>query len=569
MLAIRRDTGELSENARTTPSMKYSSTNIEAHCKVYSLPLMTPGNGSNKGISLKTSQETPTNADSSGRQGATTSSQTNVRTISPTSEKMAPKRKTGFNSGCFMLVLLPECQTSSYNLPLMTEQQEKDHDTISRTDHASGGFRQWCGDARQVIRYALQHAAEKKLTQVASSLTFTTVLAIVPMLAVILALFTAFPLFAEFRMALEEFLINSLLPPTVSDTVMQYLNQFAAQASRLTAVGTVFLLVASVMLISTIDAALNDIWQVEQQRPLPQRMLVYWAIITLGPVLAGASLWFTSYLAQQALLNVGEISSGMRFWLSLIPMVITGIAFTGLFVCVPNRQVYWRDALAGGLGSAVVLEVMKSGFAYYITKFPSYTVIYGAFATLPIFLLWIYLSWLAILFGATVAATLPSLRLRRWAVQRQPGATFIDAIRIIRVLRSAQGSDQPGRTTRFLGAHLRLHPAELHAVMRTLKSLGHVVVTQEKGQERWVLACDLRNAQLGTLADALLIDRNQSGLADDPALMHALATVLASTTPISLEDVLNGKTALPETAASGQNKIAVSETETPQEAKPC
>ncbi len=412
---------------------------------------------------------------------------------------------------------------------------------------------QWCSDARQVIRYAGQHAAEKKLTQVASSLTFTTVLAIVPMLAVILSLFTAFPLFAEFREALESFLVNSLMPPTVSDTVMGYLNQFAAQASGLTAIGTVFLIVVSVMLIMTIDTALNDIWQVEQQRPLPQRMLVYWAIISLGPILAGASLWFTSYFTQQAIVNVGHISSGMRFWLSFIPMVITGLAFTALFVLVPNRHVFWRDALAGGFGTAIVLEAMKSGFAFYITQFPSYTIIYGAFATLPIFLLWIYLSWLAILFGATVAATLPSLRLRRWAERRPPGATFIDAIRIVRLLRSAQGTDQPGRSGRFLGAHLRLHQNELYAVLRTLKNLGYVVPTQEKGQDKWVLACDLREARLGRIIDALLIERSQSGLADDPSLLNAVSAALTASSMISVQDVLDGKFAIPESPTLGQN----------------
>lgn len=423
----------------------------------------------------------------------------------------------------------------------------------SATDPLSKRLGQWCCDARQVLHYAMQRAAEKKLTQVASSLTFTTVLAIVPMLAVILALFTAFPLFADFREALESFLVNSLMPPTVSDTVMRYLNQFAAQASGLTAVGTVFLLVVSVMLIMTIDTALNDIWQVEQQRPLPQRILVYWAIITLGPVLAGASLWVTSYLAQQAVFNVGHITSGVRFWLSFIPMFITGLAFTALFVCVPNRHVFWRDALAGGFGTAIVLEAMKSGFAFYITKFPSYTIIYGAFATLPIFLLWIYLSWLAILFGATVAATLPSLRLRRWAEQRRPGATFIDAIRIIRLLRSTQASGEPGRSTRFLGAHLRLHYNELSNVLATLKQLGFVVPTQKKGQDYWVLACDLREAQLGTLIDALLIERGQNGLADDPRLAAAVSVALAAQQKISIEDVLNGEIAIPESPGIVQN----------------
>ena len=144
----------------------------------------------------------------------------------------------------------------------------------------------WAARAGRVFRFTVQRANEEKLLQVASSLTFTTVLAIVPMLAVVLSLFTAFPVFQEFRVALEDFLTNSLMPPSVSDNIMEYLNQFARQASRLTAIGGAFLLVTSLLLIMTIDQAFNDIWHVSRQRPLPQRALVYWAIITLGPVLA-------------------------------------------------------------------------------------------------------------------------------------------------------------------------------------------------------------------------------------------------------------------------------------------
>ncbi|HCN70617.1 MAG TPA: hypothetical protein DIS96_02415, partial [Pusillimonas sp.] len=265
-----------------------------------------------------------------------------------------------------------------------TQPFDQDNDTLDTKAKLS---QKW-HDAAKVLAYASAHAQDKKLTQVASSLTFTTVLALVPMLAVFLSLFTAFPLFSEFRDALENFLVNSLMPPTVSETVMRYLNMFAEQASGLTAIGTVFLLVVSIMLIMAIDTVLNDIWQVEQQRPLPQRILVYWAIISAGPILAGASLWATSFLAQQSAFDVGQVARSLRFALSVIPVVITGLAFSALFVFVPNRHVFWRDALAGGFGTAIVLEIMKSGFAFYITQFPSYTIIYGAFATLPIFLLW-------------------------------------------------------------------------------------------------------------------------------------------------------------------------------------
>lgn len=419
----------------------------------------------------------------------------------------------------------------------------------------------WATNAIKVLRYAAEHAGEKKLTQVAASLTFTTVLAIVPLLAIVLSLFTAFPLFGQFKEALEAFLTVNLMPPAVSDNVMNYLNQFAAQASGLTAIGSAFLVVVSIMLIMTIDSALNDIWRVQQQRPLRQRMLVYWAIISLGPVLVGASLWATSYLARESLGWVAEIPPAINLVLSSIPLLLTGVGFAALFVSVPNRQVNWRDALAGGFGAAVVLQIMKTGFALYLSYFPSYTVIYGAFATLPIFLLWIYLSWLAVLFGATVAATLPSLRLRRWAENRQPGATLVDAIQVIRLLHQAQGSPSPGRSTRFLSAHLHLHADELLNALNTLKDLGYVVAAQGKKEDQWVLACDVAHTSLTRLVDALLIDRNQPGLQQSPLLLDAISASLLGSSTITLDEVLdNTGTAplenpvtLPETAVIGQN----------------
>ncbi|WP_409079889.1 YihY family inner membrane protein [Pusillimonas sp. SM2304] len=414
---------------------------------------------------------------------------------------------------------------------------------------------------RKITRFALRRAAEKKLTQVASSLTFTTVLSIVPLLAVVLALFTAFPLFAEFRVALENFLTTSLMPPSVSDNVMLYLNQFAAKASGLTAVGSLFLIVTSVMLIMTIDEAFNNIWQVERQRPLQQRMLVYWAIISLGPILTGASLWATSMLARESLGHVDELPTIIGFALSLIPLLATGLGFTALFVFVPNRRVLWKDALAGGFGTAIVLEIMRVGFAYYLTRFPSYTVIYGAFATLPIFLLWIYLSWLVILLGATVAATLPDLRLRRWAMQRYPGGKLVHAIRILHTLWQAQDSLPRGRSMRFLCAHLQLHQDDVANVLSALKDLGYVVDTEGDDADQWVLSFDQREATLGPLIDALLLDRGQPGLDDEHLLLEAISVSLTQP-DIRLATLFEQEGALPESPRMVQNKLTVSHGDT-------
>lgn len=401
-------------------------------------------------------------------------------------------------------------------------------------------------NAAKIARFALQRAGEKKLTQVAASLTFTTVLAIVPLLAVVLALFTAFPLFNEFRIALETFLTSNLMPPSVSDNVMLYLNQFAAKASGLTAVGTLFLIVTSIMLFMTIDEAFNDIWQVERQRPLRQRMLVYWAIISLGPILTGASLWATSILARESIGRVNDLPTVIAVALSFVPLVLTALAFTALFVGVPNRRVMWKDALAGGVGTAIVLEIMRIGFAYYLTRFPSYTVIYGAFATLPIFLLWMYLSWLAILLGATVAATLPALRQRRWAWVRYPGGTFVDAVRVLRVLWDAQSGQAPGRSLRFLCAHLQLHQDELEQVLATLKRLGYVVNTENGDADQWVLSIDQREATLGPLIDDMLLDRQQPSLheQDNRHLLNAVRASLAQP-DVRLADLFEPDAALP------------------------
>jgi membrane protein len=373
------------------------------------------------------------------------------------------------------------------------------------------------------MRFAWMQVCEQQLLTVAASLTFTAVLAIVPMLAVGLSLFTAFPLFQEFRIALEQFLTHSLMPPTVSENIMEYLNQFALQASRLTAIGGGFLIVTSILMIMTIDQTLNDIWHVTRQRPLPQRALVYWAVLTLGPVVTGASLWATSYVTRESMGLVGDIPEPLGVMLSFLPVLVTGAGFTALFVVVPNQRVLWRDAMVGGFGAAVVLEIMKSGFAYYLTQFPTYTIIYGAFATLPIFLLWVYLSWLAILMGAMTAASLPLIRLGRWEPEREPGAPFLDAIGVLRLLRQALLQRPPACSATFIAAQLRLQFDELNKVLETLEQMGMV---SRNSDDHWLLSCDPAATPLTPLFDQFLLNRAQTRLRDDPDALRVLCNIL-------------------------------------------
>jgi membrane protein len=255
---------------------------------------------------------------------------------------------------------------------------------------------QYFGAAGQILGLAVQRATQAKAVQLAASLTFTTVLSVVPLLAVVLSLFTAFPLFTEFSDALQTFMSTNLMPPTVSDTVMIYLNEFAAQATRLTAIGGGFLVLTVVFLITSVESAFNTIWRVDRQRRMTHRILVYWAIITLGPVLTGASLYATAFLARESLGLLANTPIFLAIALKLLPGLLGALAFAALFIVVPNTRVNRRDAIVGGVISALILETMKIGFGYYVASFSTYTMIYGAFAALPVFLIWVYLCWLGI-----------------------------------------------------------------------------------------------------------------------------------------------------------------------------
>lgn len=262
--------------------------------------------------------------------------------------------------------------------------------------------------AWQSIYRVVSASVNDRLLQVAASLAFTTILALVPLLAVTLALMTAFPIFSDFESALQQFLRQQLMPEAFSDTVMQYLDEFVTKASSLSAIGGGFLLVTAILVIMSIDEALNDIWHVKHKRPLGQRVLIYWAVLSLGPIILGAGLWASSYVVHQALAL--ESVDALVPWQALVgwlPFFISSLGCTLLFIAVPNCRVAWHSAIVGGFVSGLLFEAIKWGLSAYLSNIPTYTVIYGAFSALPTFLMWVYLSWLALLLGAVVAANLP------------------------------------------------------------------------------------------------------------------------------------------------------------------
>jgi len=397
---------------------------------------------------------------------------------------------------------------------------------------------QYFGAAGQILGLAVQRATQAKAVQLAASLTFTTVLSVVPLLAVVLSLFTAFPLFTEFSDALQTFMSTNLMPPTVSDTIMTYLNEFAAQATRLTAIGGGFLVLTVVFLITSVESAFNTIWRVDRQRRMTHRILVYWAIITLGPVLTGASLYATAFLARESLGLLANTPIFLAIALKLLPGLLGALAFAALFIVVPNTRVNRRDAMVGGVISALILETMKIGFGYYVASFSTYTMIYGAFAALPVFLIWVYLCWLGILIGALVAANLPLLRLGRLDPDVRPGAALMDALSILKVLSEARGNIPPGCSHTELIKRLRLPLNILEQRLECLTTMGLVAVAPGEKNARWLLACDPERTTLGPLVDQLVLDRSSIKLSEQPFLALALSQLIAQQVDSNLAEVL-------------------------------
>jgi membrane protein len=328
---------------------------------------------------------------------------------------------------------------------------------------------------RDLFRFAVRRLNEERLPQVAGSLTFTTVLALVPVLTIALAIFTAFPLFNTFRAALEAYFIESLMPKSVSNTILDYLNQFAKQARRLSAVGAIMLVATAVAMIALIDSTFHQIWRVKARRPLMQRILVYWATVTLGPLLIGVSMTFTSYLytATSDVANQAPIV-GVAFY-TLISVLLSCVAFTLLYMVVPNRLVDWRDAACGGIVAAIAFEITKRLFVIFVANFPTYTVLYGALAALPIFLLWIYLGWLITLTGAVIAAVLPIVKHERWWHVPKPGSAFVDAMRLLKVLYEARLFDKSAAvTSASIRAKTRLGIDESEGLLEKMLDAGWV-----------------------------------------------------------------------------------------------
>lgn len=385
-----------------------------------------------------------------------------------------------------------------------------------------------------LVPIVMRRFNEDRCMQIASSLTYTSLLSIVPMVTVALTVIAAFPAFGQVTAALQTFILQNLVPAS-ADVIASYTQQFSANAAKLTAVGIVFLVVTSIMLLLTIDRAFNDIWRVKRPRSVVQRVFVYWTLITVGPVLIGASLTLTSWLVGQAVGLVRGVPGAGVVLLSIVPVVLTSIAFAMLYIAMPNRRIALRDAVLGGVLAGVAFEVMKRSFAFYVAQFPTYTLVYGAFATLPVFLLWLYLSWLVVIFGAVVVASLPEWREAAGRRRPAPGGDFFDALQILKMLWHAHQSGQPVTLSELLGAAtVRIENVE--SILETMVGSGWVRRTLPNG---WVLHRDSETISVEDVfhlfvfrGDAHLPGRE--GDAELESLIHEIGARMGETMRVSL-----------------------------------
>jgi membrane protein len=356
-----------------------------------------------------------------------------------------------------------------------------------------------------------QRFREDHMGLTASSLTFTTSIALVPFFTVALAIFTAFPMFSKLQGALQAWLVNSLIPDNISRQVLGYLTQFAKQANKLGVAGLAVLLGTAIALILTIDRTLNGIWRVKKPRPLAQRVLIYWAAITLGPLVLGASLAVTSYVVSASRGMVGSLPDGLRFLLDVLQFFLLAGGVAALYRYVPNTFVRWAHAWAGGLFVAAGIELAKKALSLYLSSVPTYSLIYGAFATVPILLVWIYLAWVIVLLGAVIAAYLPSLMAGVARRGSTHGWQFQLAVELLQQLHKTRGTARMGLAASQLAQALQVNVLQLEPVLETLMVLdwiGRLAGPDDAHEARYLLLADPASTALAPLMTQLLLSQD-------------------------------------------------------------
>jgi membrane protein len=377
------------------------------------------------------------------------------------------------------------------NLATAAQAAERARALAKRTSKATPSF----------LRYLLARFQSDGCSTLASALSYTSLLAIVPMLAIGLAMFAAFPGFSGTRNALIQSLFENLTP-SLGATVRTYIYTFMDNAVQATGAGIIGLAVTAILLIHTIQVAFDRIFGSTSGRTQWNRFPIYWALITLGPILFGVSFSISTYFFRMAGdSDVYGVSTGIQILGAIAPFVLQAIGFALFYRLMPTRPVLIRDAVWGGLAAAFLFELSKRLFGLYLTFVPTYQVLYGALATIPIFMVWMYLAWVIALIGAEVTAALPEWRAgrRSFTAHHRRGDQLSLTLAALAVLRQARSHGVGLRTLDFV-KELRADPVQVHGLLEQLERAN--IVAHSDGS-RWVLTRDLTSMTMHYLCRVL------------------------------------------------------------------
>ncbi len=362
-------------------------------------------------------------------------------------------------------------------------------------------------EVKAFAKLVLTRFGRDQCMRIAAALSYTSLLALVPLGAIAFAILSAFPVFDNIQDQIKSLIFENFLPESV-EGAQAYFDRFISAAGSMTAVGIIGLAVTAILLLATIEGALNSIFHVKAKRPFVPRLMMFWAVITLGPLLLGGSLSLGTYLyALTEWAGADNIPGLGGVMTRLLPTVLAIFAFSVFYAIVPYRPVKVMHALIGGISAGVLFGLLRQLFALYISAFPAYQTIYGALATVPIFLIWMYLSWAVVLIGAEIAASLPQWGRAKMAATfedmtpaRQLDAALVSIERLWRKGRDEEVA-HPTRDTR--------REQILSQALEVLRDAGFVGVSD---QGDWLLKRDPDVLTIADLAHGLSLAPNPADL---------------------------------------------------------
>lgn len=352
--------------------------------------------------------------------------------------------------------------------------------------------------ARTFSRFLAKRFLADNLFEAAASLSYTTVFALVPLAMVVFGVLSAFPVFNEWKDQLSNYVFSNFVP-TAASSLEQYIDRFAENVGQLTIAGVIALVVSLLVTLTSVESTFNHIWRVSSSRPKLSRFLVYWTVLTLGALMATASLALSARFFELPLFDTAEGQVLQAMALNITPVFIEFLAITAIYRVVPHRTISLRYAVAGALLATVLLELVRWGLGIYLSSFDGYQKIYGALASLPIFLLWIYLGWVSILLGASFASSLAAFRYQPASMRLPLG---YEVFALLRMLGRFDAARDEGR-----GLHseeiLRLEPMMTDSlIQQILGQLAAISLLRRAETGEWLLARDLDDMTLAELYEA-------------------------------------------------------------------